>query len=239
MGPGNPKGAERGRMRYGWFFWDLFAVILLTLLVGRSARHGFARTAISFCGFFVASILAGTLGPMLARLLYDEVIRDALLVVIGRELDGMLADGGSLAGSLADLIPKGLQGIVQDGGEEVINTFFGGDTAALAKTIVDGALSSPVLSILEGICFFAVLSLTMLLVRHVSRLFTGLYRVPVLGTLNTVFGGIIGVLEGILVLYVLAILLQIVMTVTGNELDWLNRELLDSTFIYRVFFNFS
>lgn len=226
-------------MRYGWFFWDLFAVVLLTLLVGRSARHGFVRTAISFCGFFIASVLAGTLGPMLARLLYDEVIRDALVVVVGRELDGMLADGASLSSSLADLIPRGLRGIVQDGGEEVINTFFGGDTAALAKSIVDGALSSPVLSILEGVCFFGVLSLAMLLVRYVSRLFTGLYKVPVLGTLNTLMGGIVGVLEGILVLYLLAILLQIVMTVTGNQLGWLNRELFDSTFIYRVFFNFS
>jgi len=49
---------------------------------------------------------------------------------------------------------------------------------------------------------------------------------------------VVGLLQGLVALYLLAILLQMVIQLTGNELAWLNRQVIDSTFVYRVFFNY-
>lgn len=225
-------------LAYAWIIWDLLAVGVLVYFVNRCATDGLARTLVRFLGFVIAAVLAGTLSPWLTDILYRYVVRDVLELVLTHQIESVIAEGATAAAGVADLIPRAFLRIMQDSGQELVGHFYDGDAGTLAAVLVDGALKDPVLTIVRGISFFILFSLALFLVRRLSYLFSGINHLPLVGTLNTFLGGVVGVFEGVLVLYLSAVLLQVVMLASGNTITWLNERMLDATLFYRIFFSF-
>jgi hypothetical protein len=73
--------------------------------------------------------------------------------------------------------------------------------------------------------------------RCVARLFTGIYRIPVIGAVNTFLGGVVGVLQAVLFLALGSLALRLVISLSGGELVWLNAQVMDETYIWRVFYS--
>jgi len=220
-----------------WIVYDLLALGILIHFVRRAASRGFVRTLVNFSGYLLAALVAGALGPVAARQLYTYIVRDALALVVSGQIEAVLTDGaGALSGFVTRFLPAELLEAVQSGGGEFLETIFDGDIGAMTSAVVDGALQAPVLSILGGVCFFLVFSVAMIFTRHVGRLFGGLYRVPVIGTFNTFLGGVVGVAQGLLVLYLLAVLLHIVLAATGGGTAFINEQVIGEGFIFRVFY---
>lgn len=223
--------------RYAWVLWDLLAVLILAVLVNRCAARGFIRTLISFLGYFIAAGAAGMFSPVAARWLYDNIARDLLEMILQSRLDRLLEQGEQFAGSLAELLPAALRLLAPVSGAAPQPQGAGG--APLAQELITALLEQPVLSILRAVSFFVIFALALWLVRRIAGLFTGMYRIPVLGTVNTFFGGLVGVLQGILALYLLGIALQLLVTLTGGKLWWLTGPVLDQTYILRFFLGLS
>lgn len=218
---------------YVWVLWDLLALGILGWFIGTGASRGLVRTIIALAGYVAAAFVARTGAPILAALLYNNVVRDALRLVLTNRLENLLVGGAGNAGEIVDAIPEGLQRIMSD---EAVGAALNVDTAQLVETLIESALRDPVLSILHGILFLLLFTLTLLVVRHFSRLFTGLYRIPVIGAINTLLGGVFGVLEAALALVVLSLALQLVITFSGGGFVWMNPQVLDDTYILRVFY---
>jgi len=243
-------------MNYAWLAWDVFALVVLAHFVARSASRGFVRTIVSFLGFMIAAVLAGTFSTALAKLLYDNIVRDALELIVSRQIGAAVTDGAVTTssvleflpqslrvlaeqpGTLLDFIPQTFWDALEGTGDQLVQSFLGDNSEALAAVLVNNVLQSPVLALLRGISFFIIFSLTVFLVRYLSRALNIVNDIPVVGRFNTLLGGVVGLLQGLMALYLLAVLLQMVIQLTGNGLAWLNRQVIDSTFVYRVFFNY-
>jgi len=204
----------------------------------------------------IAAVLAGTFSTALAKLLYDNIVRDALELIVSRQIGAAVTDGAVTTSSVLEFLPQSLRVLVEQPGtllnfipqtfwdalegtgDQLVQSFLGDNSEALAAVLVNNVLQSPVLALLRGISFFIIFSLTVFLVRYLSRVLNIVNDIPVVGRFNTLLGGVVGLLQGLVALYLLAILLQMVIQLTGNELAWLNRQVIDSTFVYRVFFNY-
>lgn len=216
-----------------WVLWDLAALAILGFFIGTGASRGLVRTVIGLAGYVAAVFVARSGAPVIAGFLYDNVVRDALRLVLASRLEDFLANGGATAGELVDAIPSGLQRIMDD---EAARQAFQVDAAQLVETLIDAALREPVLSILQGLLFLVLFMATLLAVRYFARLFTGLHRVPVIGALNTVLGGVFGVVEAAVALVVLSLSLQLIILFSGGGFAWLNAQIMDATYILRVFY---
>ena len=59
--------------------------------------------------------------------------------------------------------------------------------------------------------------------------------IPIVGPLNSVLGGCVGAVEGVLYLYLMVAIASLVLALTGDSIPYLNRQTLESTWILRLF----
>lgn len=222
--------------RYIWLLWDAGAVLLIASLVRQSAERGFVRTLLGLAGYVVALLVARYGSPYLAELLYENVVRDAIKLVLAGNLEEALAGGGASAGELVGLIPFALQRIMGGNAEDAAAQALDSGMEQVVETLINAALREPVLSILQGLTFLLLFSLVMLAVRFVSGLFYGVFKLPILGSVNAVLGGIVGVGKAVLVLILVALVAQLVILATGGGYPWLNPQVIDDTYVFRVFY---
>ena len=60
-----------------------------------------------------------------------------------------------------------------------------------------------------------------------------------LGGVNSLLGGALGFFQGILVVYLLAVLLGLAVLLTNNQIPFVNEEVIQNTFIFKIFYNFN
>lgn len=222
--------------QYIWVIWDLIAVVVIIACVRHCAKQGLVRTIISFLAYFIAAAGARILSPIAAEFLYNLVVKDAMVLFVGRELGETLATGQDLVRQVLDSFPAVLQQYVPRLAELADAGYATMEAGELVNSLVDAVLRDPVVMILGSLCFLVVFSLILMLTRWVARLFTGIYRIPVIGTINTFLGGVVGILQAVLFLLIGALAVKLAITLTGGELVWLSEDIMDQTYIWRVFY---
>lgn len=108
-------------------------------------------------------------------------------------------------------------------------------TEQLAASIVEQTIGPTCIALFSTIFFLLFFSLFMFLTRIVARCFTGLRHIPIVGPLNSVLGGCVGAVEGVLYLYLMVAIASLVLALTGDSIPYLNRQTLESTWILRLF----
>lgn len=219
--------------RYLWIVWDLLALFILFRCIQTSAYRGFLRTLVSFLGYVAAAAAAKLGSPYLANLVYQHLVRDALRLVIVRRLEQFVSQGGAAAEGLLEVLPFGLQKVMN---QDAALPWEGGDISQMVEQVIDATLMEPVISLLQGLAFLLLFTLAMLVVRQFAKLFTGVYKIPIIGPINTVLGGLIGVLQGGLCLLIGALAIHLVILMTGGGFFWLGPGVMDDTYIWRVFY---
>lgn len=73
----------------------------------------------------------------------------------------------------------------------------------------------------------------------VASLFKGFYAIPILGPVNAVLGGIVGIFKAGIILYVLAIVGSMVISLSGDKLSWFNSGIVENSHIFKWFYNFA
>lgn len=218
---------------YIWLIWDITGAVIIFFIIKQSARFGFIRTLISFLSYFISAFSAKVLSPVIASLLYKNIVKDAVVIYIEEKLKEQYAGNENMAEAILGFFPKI---ITQNFNLDIGGLISSPESKNMIGEMVDSALASPIMYILEVITFFAVFSIAALLLRHVSYFFSGLHNVPVIGSIDTVLGGIIGVLKAAVILFLLAFLGKVVIDITANELDWINTGVIENTYIWRFYY---
>lgn len=229
-------------MEYAWLVWDILAVAVIAVLVYQAAKRGFIRTAVSWAGYLISVVVANFASPHVAAWLYDNIVRDALRMVLVNRFDKLITEGGTAAGSLIDAVPDSLKRIIEASGAidsgtmDSVDSIAHSEAAVIIEELIDMALRDPIMTILQGISFLALFTLMVVAVKYFSRLLTSVYKIPVIGTVNTLLGGIFGVLQSLLALFIGALVFNVLIAATGG-FTWMNSQVLDETYILRVFVN--
>lgn len=233
--------AVRDLAPYIWIAWDLLAVLIIFNRVHVCAHKGFAAAFAGLLVYVVAVAAAGYVNEPVSAYLYDNVIRDAVHNILAREFDLVLGGAGGEAINFLESVPSILRMLIGAGGEDIPTLPAGtapvtGMAEELASHVIDVALESPLMTLLHTVSFLLVFSLVAFVMRSLARVFIGVNSVPVIGGVNIVFGGILGLLEAVLTLYVGAFILRLLVTVSGSSWWWLNHEVIGATYIWNIFY---
>lgn len=124
-----------------------------------------------------------------------------------------------------------------DGINQVLSVFISGDKEETAAATEEMIIAPVIKSVLKVIIFILLLLIFKLIIGPLSELFKGINKVPVLGPVNVLLGGALGVAEGAILVYVIALAVRMVVYFTEGSLMFLNLDTVEKTQIFKLFYN--
>ena len=212
----------------------IISIIIVFIIIG--VWRGAARTLLNFAALVANTIISNFLSGLIARAVYDAFIKAKVV----SNLEGMISGSGEqfAANNSIQALPSGAKNMIgfftgifgvtpeQLQGRLVPSSEL---TRGVAQSIEKpvGELTVSVLSVLLMIVIFVVLAIMFkFLIRHTLRIF----ELPVIRQVNKLLGGVFGLLEGIVLAFVLVNILYVL-------LSFINPSLLDNAAFAGGLFN--
>ena len=218
---------------------DLAAVLFVIVYIRSAARRGFVRTLVQLIGFFISLFLANALSGAAAEYTFAHFVKQGLT---DRISDQILSSGsaGAFLQTLAaalESIPAYLRNALEFAGlpANLPLPEIYGNVEQLAGDIVEQTIGPTCIALFSTVFFLLFFSAFMFVTRMISRCFSGLRRIPVVGPLNSLLGGCIGAVEGVLYLYLIVAVASLVLALIGDSIPYLNRQTLENTWLLRLF----
>ena len=113
------------------------------------------------------------------------------------------------------------------------------DCSSSVKSAVIDHMLRPAFTLVMKTIFFAVIFIVVSCVLDiVARLLKVVNKVPVIGSVNGLLGGVCGAVSGLISICVICILVRFIVTLSGGNVLLLNDTAIESTFVFRYFYNF-
>ena len=170
---------------------DLAIILIVALVVWRSAVHGFVRTVVELAGYILAATLAFSLAGYVADEIYERAVRPQVVSsveqsltdtenqVVSQQIDSIWNSLPSMVTGLAETfgvdreqIGAQLEESVQDG------------AVYTAEIVSDHILRPVIVNFIRVFCSALLFLLLMLLVRWIARLVNRVFRLPVLSSIR-------------------------------------------------------
>ncbi|MCD8005513.1 MAG: CvpA family protein [Oscillospiraceae bacterium] len=119
---------------------------------------------------------------------------------------------------------------------EVVNVFLTGSAEETAATAEEEIVRPIIEFALKIVVFLVLLFILRLVINPVSNLFKFANKIPILGALNVLLGAVLGAVEGLVTVYGLALLLKLIVNVSGDSLIFLNTDTIELTYIFKYFY---
>lgn len=227
-----------------WLLIDIIALFLIIVIIVVAYRRGFLRSLLSLFGFLIAGAFSFIFGKMIAEGIFDSLVRPWLTTLVETEVvagtnNNIAAAVENMYVSLPGLF-SGPLNFLFGSKEEITNSLNSAVTenaAGLTGSIVD--LLRPMIVVLISILTILILFiLCSLALRVIDRLLIQVRRLPVIGTFDGLLGAVVGVLQALFWMFILVFLAKAVILLSAGELSWLNDEVVNSTLLFRWFYNF-
>lgn len=192
--------------------WDAALAALILFVVIRSVRGGFVSSFIHLLGVAASCIVAALTAGKAAAWLYDGYLAERVEQSVSDSLREKLE---AFAGLLDRIDPT--------------------DTISAAA---GDAVRTMAVSLLTMVAFLIIFLLAMLIVRALVRLTRSVNRVPVVGGINRLLGGVLGAAEAFLLCYLIGMAATVLISLSENRWGWLNTAVVQKTYLLNWFIQF-
>ena len=193
---------------------DLLLVLALGLMVWMAARRGFFRTALRLGAWIVSIALAGALSAALAQPIYEAFFSTPMRAMIEQNIGAAVesSQAAQVAQKVIEELPAALQqlaGVAGISTEGLIgnlqSNFTVADAAALLEQSVAAPIAIAVIRLVMGLILFVLLLIGL---QFVCRKLEKLREIPVFKQTDWILGAVLGLVKGVLLVLVLALLLR-------------------------------
>lgn len=216
--------------------FDLVMLALLLVVAFAYARRGFAAGLVQFVGNLASLIGALVLSHQASPLLFEKFFQNGFVTSIQNTL---AAEGtvniqstiekyaGFLPESIKESLTASASGLLDSGAPD------------MAVKLVDEVIAPLLTPIIAIVLFFVAFALCRLLVGLLVAVLTNVNRIPVMGSVNRFFGFLMGLLAGVVDLYLVLCAVWAVIVITGGSIGFLNDQALAGSITYSLFGRFN
>lgn len=224
----------------GTSIWiDILVLVILFFCTFQGYRNGLLKSVIHFVGYICALVVAFVGSRMLAALL-SGVSRSYFLSFVTEKL-------GDISGfspeqtveRMYESMPEYLLNMAEFlfGSSDELAQKVASNTQDAAAAITDSIILPIVSMFLEAVLFLILLGICLFLVRRIARAAWVVRKIPIIGSVNALFGGILGCLQGFLLLAVLIGIVSFLAAVSGGSDTWLSEEVIQGTYLFRYLYD--
>lgn len=232
---------------------DVAVIAVSCVTVYFCYRGGFMRMFVRILGYLLAFIIASSVSLPIAKAVFESYVRPqaekSVSDIVEKNIGGSLKKGvGSVSDAVDDVyngMPEFMSSYLNSSGFEKekitdsLSGFSSGSYAELSSGIVDALVKPIVVNLLEAIVFLLALLICSAAVRILMRALRSVKRVPVIGPLNSLLGGVLGILQAALIIYILAAAVKIFILCTGNANGIINESVVENTYIFNIFYKYN
>ena len=216
--------------------FDLVMLALLLVVAFAYARRGFAAGLVQFVGNLASLIGALVLSHQASPLLFEKFFQNGFVTSIQNTLT---AEGtvniqstiekyaGFLPESIKESLTASAAGLLDSGAPD------------MAVKLVDEVIAPLLTPIIAIVLFVVAFALCRLLVGLLVAVLTNVNRIPVMGSVNRFFGFLMGLLAGVVDLYLVLCAVWAVIVITGGSIGFLNDQALAGSITYSLFGRFN
>ena len=222
---------------------DILIILAVILFGFIGSKRGFIKEAVSLVGVIVSILLALWVADIGSGFLYNAVVEkpvyNAVNSTITENVEGVI---DSSKATLQDIVPEELINIAEKIGIDVDLTDkidSNGDSAV----IIDKATDSIVNKVVRPICtkaisvliFIVVFIVSMILMNLLAKALNIVAKLPVLHSLNTLLGAVVGFARGAFMSVAVCYGLYLILVVLGHGLWGLDIALFTDSKIMSIF----
>ena len=225
---------------------DLAIILIVALVIWRSAVHGFVRTIVELAGYILAATIAFSLAGYAADEIYERAVRPQMVSSIEQSLtDTEDQVVSQQIDSVWDSLPSVVTGLAESFGidkEQIgaqLQDSVQNGAIYTAEMVSDHILKPVIVNFIRVFCSALLFFLLMLVVRWLARLVNRVFRLPVLSSINSLLGGVLGAVKGLILVFVLTVVIGLAMSAMGGTFLCFDAALIDQTFLYKFIYGFS
>lgn len=223
---------------------DLILLALFIFIVFCSYRRGFVRTVVELAGYVLVCVLAFVCtGPMSGWIfdtfMEEPVTRSAAAAIQSQVGDSAVEAAGSFWSQLPDFVTQGAAGfgITEEGLAAALQKGLDGSEGMAGA--VTNYVARPILTGMTRVILIIVIFLVgMLLVRLLARTINRMFQLPVIGTVNRVLGGALGLVKATLLVLLLCWLVGAVAALAGGDFGMQLRDAVQRTWLFKWLYGF-
>ena len=204
-------------------------VILLTVFVAfvfTAAKKGFMLSLLELIAVIVALTLSYQFSPVVAQAAYDNIVEEKLIETVETELDASLNISSSTAQAetVLESMPEFMVSFASSVGiemEEVKSKITSETFSAenLATELVDKIAQPIVVTALTAISFLLLSAVLLFALKWIAGLLSKIFKLPLIGTVNKVLGGVLGACKGVMVIIFISTILKVLFAGGESEIS--------------------
>lgn len=218
---------------------DIIALVLAIIIIVKCGVKGFLSSIISFLGGLFSVIIAAFLSKPASQYIYTNFLEKHLIEKITASLGDMATTNASaflegLETSLQSL-PAPLLSLMQLNSQSVVSVLsenIGESVDTLSLQLSENVLKPLTTTLVSAVLFIILFIVLLLIFKLLAKAFSKIKKVPVLGPVNTVLGVVFGVLNALVVLYVICVVLNLLIMFLGNSVPYISTETLQNSYIF-------
>ncbi len=217
---------------------NIIIAVLIVLFALIGMKRGIAITILNIAGIIVTAVSAYYLADMLSEFIYNTFVKQT----VTDNIQQLITQSGVqyAAENCLDTLPSWVYGIVS-----FITGLFGAGTGGFQNNIsasqftssntvhlIESAVKSAVTSVFNIILFILLVVLIYILVKIIIKKVAVLFKIPVISQINKLLGGILGLIEGIVFVFIVVNIFYVFMNSSYPAI--LNNSLVSGN-IFKIF----
>ncbi len=220
--------------------YDIAAVILLLMAYSRGAQEGFAKTITNILGHIAAFFGALFVGKIGSALIYSMFLQERTLQFLRQNLMGSvdlseLVDNLQRASASLPLVVRNLFQVSDlTHLEGKLSSSMGNAAVVLEQELIGPAITG----FIHIILFLIAFSILSFFAHQASNVVGGVCHLPVIRTADRFLGGLLGLLQGGINLYLIALAARFVLYFISKPPVFFNERIIMDTYIWRWIYQF-
>lgn len=214
---------------------DIISLIIIVIFAIIGVKTGAAKVVCRLLSVVCSLLLAVFLSHFLAELVYNAFIKQTIIDNISKVMnDTALTTTADKATELLATFPAVFTNSL---------SYFGVTEAKVTSMFDDSAVSSieelimtPVVGVISIIFFVILFVLLLFLLKKVFGGISKIFRLPLIRVVDSVIGFVLGLVEGALAVYLLALVLKLIIPLIGGDLFILNEAYVSDSIFFSLFY---
>ena len=214
---------------------DIFCLIIVVVFAIIGIKTGAAKVVFRLLSVVCSFVLSLFLSHFLAELVYNAFIKQTITdniskVVNDTALGTAQQKASELLGSLPALLANSLE-YFRISEAKVTDMF---NTSAVSG--IEGAVMTPIVGVVSFVIFVILFLIFVFVFKKLFGVIAKIFRLPFIRVVDSLLGLVLGILEGILAIYIFAFALKIIIPLTSGNAFIINEAYISESFVFSLFY---